>query len=138
MIVLDTNVLSELMRPEPAASVTSWVLGLRGAEVFTTAVTVAELRYGVARLPDGRRRREIGARLSRVLDGFDDRALPFDVSCAEHYAEIVAGSEAAGRTMHVADGQIAATVVRHGGVLATRNTRDFSGAGITVIDPWAD
>lgn len=139
MIVLDTNVISELMRHAPDEGVVRWVDRFLYGEVFITAVTAAELMYGVARLPAGERRAVLETRVSELLtDDFDDQILPFDHVAAEHYAEISATREAGGLPMSMADAQIAATCRRFGAPLATRNTKDFADTGVMVLDPWEE
>jgi predicted nucleic acid-binding protein len=138
MIVLDTNVLSELMRRRPAARVVRWVDEQDASALAITAVTVAELLYGVARLADGARKTELAAAVGALVrEDFAGRVLPFDAAAAEHYAELVAERERQGRPISTADGQIAAICRCHGTRLATRNVRDFDATGITVLDPWA-
>jgi predicted nucleic acid-binding protein len=135
VIVLDTNVLSELMRSRPASQVVDWVDGQD--ELAITAVTVAELLYGVARLPDGTRKVKLTAAVRALVEEeFSGRVLAFDGSAAEHYADIVAERERSGRPESSADAQIAAICRTHGAHLATRNVRDFEGTGIDVVDPW--
>ena len=137
MIVLDTNVISELTRQIPEPGVISWLDALPAEEVGTTAVTAAELLYGVARMPAGRRKTELAAAVSGLLgDDFRDRVLPFDEQCASRYADIVCGRETLGRPIGVADAQIAAICRTAEATLATRNTADFSGTGIELINPW--
>ena len=137
MIVLDTNVVSELMRPEPAAAVVDWVDRQPAADVYLTAITVAELLYGVARLPQGRRKTDIAERVEAILsEDFEHRVVAFDETAAAHYADIVVRRERAGRPISTADAQIAATCRSHGAVLATRNVDDFAGASVSIIDPW--
>lgn len=137
MIVLDTNVVSELMREDAHPGVVAWVDQHPTDHVFLTAITTAELRYGIARLPDGRRRAGLEARLERMIEaGFADRILPFDDRAARHYAEIVAGRETRGQPISMADAEIAAICRSIGADLATRNTKDFSDTGITVVNPW--
>lgn len=137
MIVLDTNVVSELMRAAPEPGVADWVDGLDVGEILLTAVTAAELMYGVARLPDGRRRRELRAKVEGLLaEDFRDRILPFDAPAATHYAEIVAGRERSGFQISMADGQIAAICRNWNAELATRNVHDFVDTGVELIDPW--
>ena len=137
MIVLDTNVISELTRQVPEPRVLSWLDSLSAGEVGTTAVTAAELLYGVARMPAGRRKTELAAAVRGLLgDEFRDRVLPFDEHCASRYADIVCGRETLGRPIGVADAQIAAICRTAEATLATRNTDDFSGTGIGLIDPW--
>jgi toxin FitB len=137
MIVLDTNVVSELMRPAPEPDVTSWVDSLDVSDILLTAVTAAELMYGVARLPDGRRRRELRAKVEGLLaEDFRDRILPFDALAATHYADIVAGRERSGLQISMADGQIAAICRNWNVGLATRNVSDFVDTGVGLINPW--
>ena len=135
-VVLDTDVVSELMRTRPDAAVVAWVRDQPPADVHTTAATVAEIRYGLARLPTGRRRTELSAAVDDVLGAFAARVLPFDLAAAEHYGDVVASREGAGRPIAVLDAQIAAVCRAHPAVLATRNTKDFVETGIEVVDPW--
>lgn len=137
MIVLDTNVVSELMRPAPEADVATWVDSLDVSDVLLTAVTAAELMYGVARLSNGRRRRELRAKVEELLaEDFRDRILPFDVLAATHYADIVAARERSGLQISMADGQIAAICRNWNAGLATRNVGDFVDTGVELINPW--
>lgn len=137
MIILDTNIISELTRQAPEPRVVSWLDSLPAEEVSTTAVTAAELLYGVARMPAGRRKRELAAAVRGLLgDELRDRILPFDEHCASRYADIVCGRETVGRPIGVADAQIAAICRTAEATLATRNTDDFSGTGIELINPW--
>jgi predicted nucleic acid-binding protein len=137
VIVLDTNVISELTRQVPAPGVMSWIDSLAAADLATTAITAAELLYGAARLPSGRRKREVVAAVDGLLsDDFRDRVLSFDEPAARRYADIVTARERLGRPIGVADAQIAAICRTIGATLATRNTQDFSGTGIELINPW--
>jgi predicted nucleic acid-binding protein len=137
LIVVDTNVISELTRQAPAPDVVSWLDSLAADEVATTAITAAELLYGVERLPDGRRKTELSAAVHGLLsDNFRGRVLAFDEPAASRYAEIVARRERLGRAIGVADGQIAAICRAIGATLATRNTDDFEETGIDLINPW--
>ena len=137
MFVIDTNVASEIMKPAPAPAVAGWIAARDAEELFLTAVSEAELLYGVAILPAGRRRRTLEAAMTRWLDrGFADRILPFDSAAAKAYAEIAADRRRAGRPIGEADCQIAAISRCRGAALVTRDVRDFEGAGIDVIDPW--
>jgi predicted nucleic acid-binding protein len=137
LIVVDTNVISELTRRVPAPEVISWIDSLAAADVATTAITAAELLYGVARLPDGRRKSELSAAVRALLsDDFGDRVLPFDEPAADRYAEIVSHRERLGRTISVADAQIAAICSATGATLATRNIDDFEASGIELLNPW--
>jgi len=137
MIVLDTNVLSELLRPIPAPRVEAWLAAQDGASVYFTSVGEAELHYGVAILPAGRRRATIGAAIDDILnEDFRDRILPFDREAARAYAAIAAERRAAGRPISQFDCQIAAIARANGASVATRNTGDYEGCGVPVIDPW--
>ncbi len=138
MLVLDTNVASELMRPRPTAAVAEWIAELDAQDMYLTAVSEAELLYGVAIMPAGRRRSALKAAMTRWLDrGFRERILPFDSAAARVYAEIAAERRRAGRPIGEADCQIAAISRSRGADLVTRNVRDFEGAGLNVIDPWS-
>ena len=137
MFVIDTNVASELMRPAPAPTVAAWIAARDAEELFLTAVSEAELLYGVAVLPAGRRRQTLETAMTRWLDrGFADRILPFDSAAAKAYAEIAADRRRAGWPIGEADCQIAAISRCRGAALVTRNVRDFEGAGLDVVDPW--
>jgi toxin FitB len=138
MIVLDTNVVSELMRRRPDAAVLGWIDASDANGLALTAVTAGELLHGVARLPNGARRRRLAAAVhDMLLEDFAGRVLPFDGAAALHYGELVAAREHAGRPISVADAQIAAICRYHGAALATRNRRDFEATGVDVLDPWA-
>ncbi len=137
MIVLDTNVLSELMRPTPSAAVEGWVGSQPVASIFISAITEAELRYGLALLPEGRRQRQLVAEAEAMLaEDFAGRILPFDSPAAAAYARIAAARRLSGRPISQADAQIAAIAASRGASLATRNVADFVGCGIDVVDPW--
>ena len=137
MILLDTNVISELVRPVPAERVVAYIAGQAATELFTAAICAAELHFGLALMPEGRRRADLLERVTRFLDeGFADRILPFELGCAVHYGVIRHARQAAGRPFGVEDAMIAATARAFGAVLATRNIKDFQHCGITVIDPW--
>lgn len=137
MIVLDTNVLSELIKQAPDQRVMRWIDSLDTASVFTTAVTAAEMLYGVARLPDGRRRQQLSDAVHGLLeDDLYGHIEPFDERAATHYAELVSARDRAGRPIGVSDGQIAAICRNLGATLATRNVSDFEGTGIDLVDPW--
>jgi predicted nucleic acid-binding protein len=140
MIVLDTNVLSELMRPEPEQPIIAWMDRQDPSRLFLTAVTVAEILYGIARLPDGKRKsglREAGA---AVLDEeFAGRILPFDEIAAICYADVVCERQRSGRPISMADAQIAAICrTLNAATLATRNIQDFEGIGLDLVNPWTD
>jgi toxin FitB len=137
VIVLDTNVISELARIDPEQSVVTWLDSLPAAEVATTAITAAELLYGVARLPDGRRRAALAETIDVLInEDFRGRLEPFDGLAAEQYAAVVVGREKKGRPISTADAQIAAICRVHSATLATRNIGDFTDTGIGLINPW--
>ncbi|MFJ8909921.1 type II toxin-antitoxin system VapC family toxin [Amycolatopsis sp. NPDC102389] len=139
MIVLDTNVVSELMRQVPEDAVVRWVDRYPADEVFITSVTAAELAYGVARLPDGRRKAALATKVSELLtEDLQDQILPFDSVAAGYYGEIAAGREEQGLPISMADAQIAAVCRRFAACLATRNTKDFVDTGVALLDPWGD
>ena len=137
MVVLDTNVVSELMLVAPSPEVLVWMDILPTRELFVTAVTEAEIHTGVAFLPEGARRRGLADAPERTLGGlFAGRVLPFDSGAARAYADIAAICRAAGRPISQPDCQIAAIAFSRGMAVATRNVRDFFETGVEVIDPW--
>lgn len=137
MIVLDTDVLSELMRPAPSPNVQGWLAAQPTTSVFTTAVAQAEILYGVTLLPAGRRRAALEQAVEDMFDeDFVGRVLPFDQAAAQAYAKIAAERREAGRPIAQFDAQIAAIARSRGAALATRNPDDFQGCGIDVINPW--
>jgi len=137
VIVLDTNVISELTRQMPDPGVLSWLDSLQASEVATTAVTAAELRYGVARLPDGHRKQELTVAIRGLLaEDFYGRVLPFDERASIAYADIVTHREQIGQPIGVADALIAAICRDAGATLTTRNISDFEETGIDLINPW--
>jgi len=136
MIVLDTNVISELMRREPDPRVMAWIAEQPMAGVFTTTLTQAEIFYGLALLPEGRRDDLLAAARPMFDVDLAGRVLPFDTDAAATYPEIAAGRKQGGKPISQIDAQIAAIVRSRGARLATRNVRDFADCGITVVDPW--
>jgi predicted nucleic acid-binding protein len=137
MILLDTNVVSEIIRPTPEPAVEAWLATQPEASVFICATTEAELRYGVALLPAGRRRSILAADVERMLTVvFSGRILVFDSAAAIEYAVVAADRRASGRPISFADAQIAAIARSRGAGLATRNVSDFEGCGIDLVDPW--
>jgi toxin FitB len=137
VIVLDTNVVSEVMRSNPEPAVLAWLDKHPQNEIFITSIAAAELLYGAARLPEGRRKTLLQAKIREVLDeDFDGRVLPFAVGAADPYARIVSDRERRGKPISIADGQIAAICSHYSLPLATRNTADFVGTGIDIVDPW--
>ena len=137
MLILDTNVVSELMRPAPDPAIASWVAERATSSLFLTAVTEAELRFGLAVMPPGKRRDGLATGLERMLEtGFANRILPFDSGAARAYAGIAAARRRLGRPIGQADCQIAAIALARGMAIATRNVRDFEDIGIDLFDPW--
>jgi toxin FitB len=137
MILLDTNVVSEPLRPQPDTHVIEWIDAQHLETLFLSAITVAELRAGVALLPPSKRRTALQESLeTRVLPLFAGRVLPFDVACTQAYAELMAKARAAGLAIASADGYIAAIAAANGLVVATRDVSPFKAAGSVVIDPW--
>lgn len=139
MILLDTNVVSEVMRPQPDERVLLWLNDVDRGSAFLSAVSIGEIRYGLAALPPGRKRRNLQQRFDKfVALGFAERVPSFDERAADHYGEIMARCRKLGRPMGVADGQIAAIATAEGFALATRNTADFDDCGIELLNPFED
>lgn len=137
MILLDTNVVSEPLRQIPEVRVIHWIDAQAMETLFLSAITVAELRAGVALLPSGRRRSGLHENLEkRVLPLFAGRVLPFDLACTQAYAGLMAEARTAGLAVSTADGCIAAIAAANGFSVATRDTGPFEAAGVTVINPW--
>ena len=136
MIVLDTNVVSELMRPSPATAVVAWLGQQARGSLTTTAVTVAEIGFGLARLPAGRRATQLQQVAVDVLAAFPGQVLAFDAAAAALYGEIAAARERAGNLVDALDAQIAAICRSCAATLATRNTKDFVDTGVELLDPW--
>jgi toxin FitB len=137
MIVLDTNVLSEAWRPAPSPAVMEWMRSQPVAALFTTTITEAELLYGIALLPEGKRRRSLEAVVALVFaEDLAGRVLSFDSAAAREYADIAAVRRRAGRPIAEADARIAAIARSRGATVATRNVEDFAGCGIEIVSPW--
>ena len=137
MILLDTNVVSEPLRPAPEVRVIEWIDAQPLETLFLSAMTVAELRAGVAMLPAGKRRNSLHEYLEkRVLPLFAGRVLPFDLPCTQAYAALMAKARAAGLAIATADGYIAAIAAANGFAVATRDVSPFEAAGAAVINPW--
>lgn len=134
--LLDTCVVSELVKSMPNAQVLQWFSERKEEELCISAMTLAELRRGVARLPESNRRSELGLWLQKLEAGFEDRIIPFDQETASVWAQMVVRAESAGRPMAAFDSIIAATALAQGCQLVTRNTRDFAHAGVALLDPW--
>ncbi|KIP17132.1 PIN domain protein [Burkholderia sp. MSHR3999] len=137
MIVLDTNVLSELLRPAPNLRVVDWFAGQSRAALFTTALTRGEMLYGVRLLPTGARRNGLMTAVKAIFDvDFAGRVLSFDWDAADAYAEIAADRRLAGTPVSQFDAMIAAIARSRGAAVATRNIKDFTGCGVELLDPW--
>ena len=137
MIVLDTNVLSEALKPLPSGIVLGWLAAQEPPSVFTTTITLAEILYGVEGLPPGKRRMRLLAGVEKMFaQEFEGRILPFDEGAARTFAGIVAARDAAGRPISQFDAMIAAIARSHRAAVATRNTADFEHCGIRIINPW--
>jgi predicted nucleic acid-binding protein len=137
MILLDTNVVSEAIKPDPHPSVLAWLDAQAAETVFLSSITVAELLFGIGVLPDGRRKALLAARIDGVLDQFNDRVLPFDAAAARCHAALVVKARAAGMGFPTPDGYIAAIAGAHGFGVASRDPGAFRAAGLPVIDPWS-
>ena len=136
MIIVDTNVASELMRPSPAPAVQDWVRARAGQELYMTSITLAEIRYGIERLPDGRRKELLRTTAEEVFTAFEEQILPFDAAAATQYASIVTRRDSAGLPIDGFDAQIASICHAHGAALATRDANDFRETEVDLIDPW--
>lgn len=137
MIIIDTNVISELFRPAPAKQVETWLADQDGANLYFTTIGEAELRHGVAILPSGKRRTALTRAIEGILEeDFRDQILPFDRPAASAYAAIAAERRALGRPISQFDCQIAAIARAHGASVATRNTSDYESCGVDLLNPW--
>ena len=138
MVVIDTNILSELVRPSPAQEVKKWLQERTGDEVMvTTAITISEIKYGLARMADGRKRKQLTDRFEALTgEHFDFAVLPFDDKAARIAGRMRATREGKGLHAHSADMMIAAIAHNAGATLATRNTKDFTDVGLEIINPW--
>lgn len=136
MIVLDTNVVSEAMKPKPNPAVRAWLDEQAAETLYLSSVTLAELLFGIAALTAGRRRNALTQMLDGLLQLFGDRVLAFDAGAARHYAELAVRDRTAGKGFPTPDGYIAAIAAAHGFTVATRDVASFRAAGLKVIDPW--
>ena len=137
MILLDTNVVSEAMKPKPAAAVRTWLDAQAAETLYVSTVTIAELMFGIGALPNGRRKDKLTAALDGVLELFADRILPFDTGAARRSAELAVSARASGKRFPTPDVYIAAIAAAHDFTVASRNANDFKAAGLTIINPWA-
>ena len=137
MIILDTNVISEAMRPAPEPTVVRWLDTQEGASLYLTAITIAEVRFGLGVLPPGRRRHALEDGFQRILaEGFQGRLLSFDEHAADEYGSLMSRRRAIGRPMSILDGQLAAIARAHGFAVATRNSKDFEESGVQLLNPF--
>jgi len=137
MVIVDTNVLSEVLLPAPDDRVRLWIGAHSGSDLFTTAITLAEMHYGVELVPTRKRRSELQAGIDRLFEEFDDRVLPFDAAAGLEFALILASRRRSGRPIREVDAQIAAIARSHGAAVATRNMDDFANCGVELINRWA-
>jgi predicted nucleic acid-binding protein len=136
VIILDTNVTSELMRAQPEPAVMAWLAAQLATELFSTVITVAEISYGLERLPRGRRRRSLEQSYQSLFVGMADHILPFDVDASLLYGPLVAAKERVGAVIDPMDAQIACIAACRGAMIATRNERDFADCGVQLVNPW--
>jgi len=137
MIVLDTNVVSEAMKPEPNASVLNWLDEQTAETLYLSSITIAELLFGIGALPDGRRKQLLTTAFERVIQLFEGRILSFDSASARQYADLAVRARKAGKGFPTPDGYIAAIAASRGFTVATRDTSAFDAAKISVINPWS-
>lgn len=138
MIVLDTNVISEAMKPKPQLSVRNWLNDQAVETLYLSSVTLAELLFGIAALPAGKRKDILEQTLKCLMSLFRDRVLPFDTDAAQHYAKLAVIAKTGGRGFPTPDGYIAAIAVSRGFSVASRDTSPYEAAGILVINPWKE
>ena len=136
MIVLDTNVVSEAMKPEPNPAVRAWLNEQTAETLYLSSVTLAELLFGIAALPSGRRKDMLTQTLDGLLALFRDRVLPFDIDAARHYAALAITAKTGGRGFPTPDGYIAAIAASRGFIVASRDTAPYEAARVAVINPW--
>jgi predicted nucleic acid-binding protein len=136
MIVLDTNVVSEAMKPEPHPAVRAWLNDQAAETLYLSSVTLAELLFGIAALPAGKRKDILAQALDGLMGLFRDRVLPFDIDAARRYAELAVKAQTGGRGFPIPDGYIAAIAASRGFIVASRDTAPYEAAGVSVINPW--
>ena len=136
MIVLDTNVVSEAMKPEPDTAVQAWLNDQPAETLYLSSVTLAELLFGIAALPAGKRKNRLGSALAGLMELFEGRLLPFDADAARHYAKLAVTARNSGRGFSTPDGYIAAIAASRRFIVATRDTSPYRAGGLQVIDPW--
>ena len=138
MIILDTNVVSEAMRPEPNPGVRAWLNRQVAETLYLSSITLAELLFGIRTLPAGRRKDMLDQTLGGLLELFGDRVLPFDTEAARRYADLAVAARSSGRGFPTPDGYIAAIAASRGFIVASRDTSPYEAVGVAVIDPWMD
>ena len=136
MIVLNTSVVAEAMKPESNLAVRAWLNDQAAETLYLSSVTLAELLFGIRALPVGKRKNMLDRALNELLELFADRVLPFDTDAARHYADLAVTARDAGRGFPTPDGYIAAIAASWGFIVASRDTAPYEAAGVTVIDPW--
>jgi len=136
VILLDTNVISEAMKPTPDDTVRAWLDEQAAETLYLSSVTIAELLYGIGALPAGKRQDRLTKALDGLMELFADRVLPFDIAAARRYADLAVKARAAGKGFPTPDGYIAAIAASRGFTVATRDTSAFDAAGVAVINPW--
>lgn len=136
MIVLDTNIVSEAMKPEPDSAVRAWLNGQAAETLYLSSVTLAELLFGIRALPAGRPKNMLDHALAELLALFKDWGLPFDTNAARHYADLAVTAKHGGCGFPTPDGYIAAVAASRGFIVASRDTSPYEAAGVTVINPW--
>ena len=137
MIIVDTNVIFELMKPSPLNNVIAWIDQQDAVQLFITTITIAEISYGLNVLPEGNRRTLLEEAFNKAInDAFEHRTLTFDKSAAHFYGQLMGRRKELGRPLSILDGQIAAIAFAHGSVVATRNVRDFAECGLELVNPF--
>ena len=136
MLLLDTNVVSEAMKPEPNPVVRAWLNDQAAETLYLSSVTLAELLFGIAALPSGKRKEMLALTLEGLMGLFKDRVLSFDVEAARHYADLAVVAKVSGRGFPTPDGYIAAIAASRGFIVASRDTAPYEAAKVTVINPW--
>lgn len=136
MIVLDTNVVSEAMKPEPHPAVRAWLNDQAAETLYLSSVTLAELLFGIAALPAGKRKNRLAQALDGLMGLFRDRVLPFDIDAARRYAELAVTARSGGQGFPTPDGYIAAIAASRGFMVASRDTAPYEAAGVSVVNPW--
>jgi toxin FitB len=138
VIVLDTNIVSETMKPTPDAAVLAWLNSQAAETLYLTSVTLAKLLFGIAALPDGKRKQRLTSVANDIIDLYEGRLLFFDTEAARRYATLAAAARLDGRGLPIPDGYIAAIAASKGFAIATRDTGPFEASGLQVVDPWTE